>query len=80
MFKGTFQLSEVADTFLDLSSYQKGYVWINGHNLGRCWNIGPQQRLYCPAPWLRRGMNEILVLDLLQTERKPIAGRERLTD
>ena len=57
-----------------------GYVWINGHNLGRYWNIGPQQRLYWPAPWLRRGMNEILVLDLLQTEPKPIAGKETLTD
>ena len=80
LFKGTFQLSAVADTYLDLSGYQKGYVWVNGHNLGRYWNIGPQQRLYCPAPWLRRGANEVLVLDLLQTEPKPIAGKETLTD
>jgi len=78
--KGSFELREVADTFLDLSGYQKGYVWVNGHNLGRYWNIGPQQRLYCPAPWLRRGSNEVLVLDLLQTEPKAIAGKETLTD
>jgi hypothetical protein len=74
-FKGNFQLSQIADTFLDLSRYQKGYVWVNGHNLGRYWNIGPQQRLFCPAPWLRRGTNEIIVLDLHQTEPKPIGGK-----
>ena len=74
-FKGNFELSQIADTFLDLSRYQKGYVWVNGHNLGRYWNIGPQQRLFCPAPWLRRGTNEIIVLDLHQTEPKPIGGK-----
>lgn len=79
-FRGAFQLSEVADTYLDMSNYRKGYVWVNGHNLGRYWNIGPQQRLYCPAPWLRRGANEIVVLDLLQTEAKPISGNETLND
>jgi hypothetical protein len=79
-FRGSFQLSDVADTYLDLSRYQKGYVWVNGHNLGRYWNIGPQQRLYCPAPWLRRGANDIIVLDLHQTQPSPIAGKETLTD
>jgi beta-galactosidase len=53
---------------------------VNGHNLGRYWNIGPQQPLYCPAPWLRRGGNEDLVLDLLQTEPKPIADKKALSD
>ena len=79
-FKGSFQLNQVADTFLDMSGYRKGYVWVNGHNLGRYWDIGPQKRLYCPAPWLRCGANEIIVLDLHQTEPQPIAGRPTLTD
>ncbi len=79
-FKGSFQLHQVADTYLDMSRYQKGFVWVNGHNLGRYWSIGPQQRLYCPAPWLRRGSNEIIVLDLHQTETRPISGREALID
>ena len=78
LFKGNFELSQVADTFLDLTGYQKGYVWVNGHNLGRYWNIGPQQRLFCPAPWLRRGTNEIIVLDLHQTEPKPIGDKPTL--
>ncbi|HMK37837.1 MAG TPA: beta-galactosidase family protein, partial [Bacteroidota bacterium] len=44
-FRGSFDLSEVADTFIDMSDYVKGFVWVNGHNLGRYWNIGPQKRL-----------------------------------
>jgi len=53
------------DTFIDLSNYQKGYIWVNGHNLGRYWNIGPQYRLYCPGVWLNKGKNKIVILDLL---------------
>jgi beta-galactosidase GanA len=78
-FKGNFVLSRAegnlySDTFIDVSNYIKGIVWVNGHNLGRYWNIGPQKRLYCPSPWLREGMNEIMVFDLHQTEPKPITG------
>ncbi|HYW43619.1 MAG TPA: glycoside hydrolase family 35 protein [Bryobacteraceae bacterium] len=73
-FLGTFDLAEPADTFLDLSGYQKGLVWVNGHNLGRYWNLGPQKRLYCPAGWLRRGQNQILVLDLHQLQPAAVMG------
>lgn len=71
-FKGNFILDKTADTYFDLSGYSKGMVYINGRNLGRHWNVGPQQRLYCPAGWLKKGNNEIIVFDLLQTEAKPI--------
>lgn len=77
-FKGTFTLDGVADTFIDLSNYQKGLVWVNGHNLGRYWNIGPQYRLYCPAPWLRKGENEVIIFDLHQTEAKPLSGKKSM--
>lgn len=76
-FRGTFDLSETADTFLDLSGYQKGLIWVNGHNLGRYWTIGPQKRLYCPAGWLRHGANDIVVLDLHQFEPATVAGFPR---
>lgn len=46
----------------------------NGHHLGRYWNIGPQKRLYCPAGWLKRGANEIVVLDLHPLLAAPVAG------
>jgi beta-galactosidase len=67
-----------SDTFIDLSNYIKGIVWVNGHNLGRYWNIGPQKRLYCPASWMREGMNEIMIFDLQQTDAKPVTGTKTL--
>ncbi len=73
-FRGTFDLKEVADTFIDMTNYRKGIIWINGHNLGRYWEIGPQYRLYCPASWLNSGTNEVTVFDVLQDESKPIKG------
>jgi len=76
-FRGTFELKDTADTFFDLSAYQKGLIWVNGHNLGRYWNIGPQKRLYCPASWLRRGENDIAVFDLHQLQPAPVAGYAR---
>jgi beta-galactosidase len=73
-FKGTFTLDNTADTYFDLSGYKKGVIWVNGHNLGRYWYVGPQQHLYCPASWLKKGLNEIDVLDLLQSAPAPING------
>jgi beta-galactosidase len=78
-FKGNFMLNKEAgvpvnDTFIDVSNFTKGIVWVNGHNLGRYWNIGPQQRLYCPASWLRQGINEVIIFDIHQTEPKPVTG------
>ena len=73
-FRGTFELSNTADTFIDLSGYQKGVVWVNGHNLGRYGDIGPQKRLYCRALWLNHGANEIVVFDLHQLQAAPVEG------
>ncbi|MCO5286088.1 MAG: beta-galactosidase [Chitinophagaceae bacterium] len=79
-FEGRFNLSEVGDTYIDMSGYTKGVVYINGHNLGRYWNIGPQQRLYCPASFLKKGENEILVFDLLQQHAASVQGLHKLSD
>lgn len=73
-FEDFFKLDSVADTYIDMSGYQKGIVWVNGHNLGRYWNIGPQNHLYCPAPWLKKGNNLILIFDELQTTPAPVSG------
>lgn len=77
-FKGEFQLAQTGDTFLDVTQWEKGVVWVNGHNLGRYWNIGPQKRLYCPAPWLKKGKNEIIIFDLHQLSPKPVKGESSL--
>jgi len=66
--KGIFNLNNVADTYLDMSNWGKGVVWINGHNLGRYWHVGPQQTIYVPAEWLKKGQNEIEIFEQLKTD------------
>jgi beta-galactosidase len=63
-YSGHFDLQTLGDTFLDTRGLGKGAVWINGHAIGRFWNVGPQQTLYVPAPWLKQGRNEIVVFTL----------------
>ncbi len=63
-YRGGFELGAVGDTYLTTGGWGKGYVWVNGHNLGRYWSVGPQQTLFVPAGWLKAGRNEVVVLDL----------------
>jgi beta-galactosidase len=63
-YRAHFTLTSTGDTFLDIRKLGKGALWINGHPIGRFWNIGPQQTLFVPGPWLREGANEIVVFDL----------------
>ena len=63
-FKATLQLEHPGDCYLDMAGWTKGYLWVNGHLLGRYWRVGPQQRLFCPASFWKRGDNEILLLEL----------------
>ena len=77
-FKAEFQLTATGDTYIDVSQWEKGLVWVNGHNLGRYWNIGPQKELYCPAPWLKKGKNEIVVFDMHLLIPKTIKGVRNL--
>ncbi|AUT64532.1 beta-galactosidase [Paraburkholderia terrae] len=72
-FIATLSIDAIGDVYFDMSEWTKGIVWINGHNLGRYWNIGPQRRLYCPAPWLKPGDNTVLIFDLHQLEAKPVS-------
>jgi beta-galactosidase len=66
LYKGNFILAALGDTYLDMHSFGKGIVFLNGHHLGKYWAIGPQQTLYVPAGWLKKGVNEVVVFDLLQ--------------
>jgi beta-galactosidase len=69
-----FELDKAGDTFLDFTEWGKGAAWINGHSLGKFWNIGPQQTLYVPGPWLRKGENELVVFVLEDTGVRKIRG------
>ena len=51
------------DTFVRLDGFTKGFVTVNGFNLGRYWEIGPQRSLYVPASLLKEGENEIVVFE-----------------
>ncbi|MEI7910054.1 MAG: beta-galactosidase [Verrucomicrobiota bacterium] len=76
-WRGTFQLAQAGDTFLDLRGWSKGVVWVNGRCLGRFWNIGPSQTAYAPGCWLRAGSNEIVLLDYVGPEHAAIAGLDK---
>ncbi|HEU5358216.1 MAG TPA: glycoside hydrolase family 35 protein, partial [Gemmatimonadales bacterium] len=66
LYRGSFTLDSLGDSFLDLRGWGKGIVFVNGHNLGRYWDvIGPQRTLYLPGPWLRKGQNDIAVFEQL---------------
>jgi beta-galactosidase len=76
-WRGTFKLAAAGDTFLDLRGWGKGDLWVNGHCLGRYWNIGPTQTAYAPGCWLRAGENEIVILDLVGPENSAVSGLEK---
>jgi len=73
-YKASFTITKPGDTFLDVSTWGKGMVWVNGHNLGRYWKIGPQQTMYLPGVWLKKGENEIIFLDVDKPSAKTIRG------
>ena len=75
-WRGAFHLEKPADTFLDTSKLGHGVLWVNGRNLGRYWNVGPQQTLFCPGAWLKPGKNEVIVLECLAPETMELTGLE----
>lgn len=73
-YRTTFNLDKPGDVFLDMQTWGKGMVWVNGISMGRFWEIGPQQTLFMPGCWLKKGENEIIVLDLKGPEKATITG------
>ena len=77
LYKGSFSVKEPADTYLDMSGFGKGFVFLNGHNLGKYWYIGPQQTLYVPSRWLQKGKNEIVIFDQLKANHTGIQALDK---
>ena len=73
-YRATFNLETPGDVFLDMQTWGKGMVWVNGKAMGRFWEIGPQQTLFMPGCWLKKGENEIIVLDLKGPEKASVKG------
>jgi beta-galactosidase len=80
ILKQQFNLPNPGDTYINMKNYGKGYVWVNGRNLGRYWHRGPQFRLYCPGVWLKKENNEIVILELLSAEEEGITGEHELVE
>jgi beta-galactosidase len=78
-WRGTSIVKKPGDTFLDMRTWGKGVAWVNGHCLGRYWRIGPTQTMYMPGCWLKPGQNEIVVLNLEDTEKPVVAGLTKPT-
>ena len=76
-YRGYFNLKKVGDTFLNLEQWGKGQVYVNGHALGRFWRIGPQQTLYLPGCWLKKGRNEIIVMDIVGPKAPVVWGQDQ---
>lgn len=70
VYEGTFNLDKTGDTFIDMESWGKGIIFINGINIGRYWQVGPQQTLYIPGVWLKKGENKIVIFEQLNEEPK----------
>lgn len=71
-YQGQFTLSKTGDTFLDMRKWGKGIVYVNGHHLGRYWSVGPQQTLYVPGVWLKKGVNEIVIFEQLNDVKQTV--------
>ena len=74
-YRGYFDLKKVGDTFLNFETWRKGQVYVNGHPMGRIWSIGPQQTLYVPGCWLKKGKNEVIVLDVVGPREAVVWGQ-----
>lgn len=70
LYSGTFEVAAPGDTFLDMEHWGKGIVFVNGINLGRYWRVGPQQTLYLPGCFLKKGKNEIVIFEQQNDEKK----------
>ena len=73
-YRATFNLKKTGDTFLNMETWGKGQVYVNGHAIGRFWKIGPQQTLYMPGCWLKKGENEIIVQDIVGPQETVVEG------
>lgn len=74
VYRGTFNVNKPGDTFLNFETWGKGLVYVNGHPMGRIWEIGPQQTLYMPGCWLKKGENEIMVFDIVGPKQAKSEG------
>lgn len=57
------ELKALKDTYLELTHFGKGIVFVNGVNIGRFWDVGPTLSLYIPHGLLTIGKNRIIIFE-----------------
>ena len=78
-YKATFSISPFTPHSphpifrLTTDGMSRGYVWLNGHNLGRYPERSPVDGYYLPENWLRRMNNVVEILD--EDGNSPAAAR-----
>ena len=78
LYKGIFTLQDTGDTFLNMEGWGKGIVFVNGIHIGRYWQVGPQQTLFVPGIWLKKGVNEIVIFDQLNEKIRTRIGTVKM--
>ncbi|WP_170242875.1 beta-galactosidase [Streptococcus suis] len=72
-YRYRFEVDELADTYLDMTGFGKGVVFVNNVNIGRFWEKGPILYLYLPKGYLKKGENEIVVFETEGRYREKIS-------
>jgi beta-galactosidase len=70
-YRTTFSINNTQPlhSFLCTDNWGHGFIMINGFNIGRYSQKGPQRTMYVPASILKQGVNEILVFE---SDRQPM--------
>ncbi|HFI0114496.1 TPA: beta-galactosidase family protein [Streptococcus suis] len=76
-YRYPFELDELADTYLDMTGFGKGVVFVNNVNIGRFWEKGPILYLYIPKGYLKKGENEIIVFETEGRYREKISFSQK---
>lgn len=72
-YRYQFEVEDLADTYLDMTGFGKGVVFVNNVNIGRFWEKGPILYLYIPKGYLKKGVNEIVVFETEGQYREKIS-------
>ncbi len=68
-YKYEFFAEEAFDTVINFGGFTRGVAFINGINLGRHWEIeNSENKLFIPGPFIKEGINELVVFDVLHKE------------
>ncbi len=79
LFRASFNVETPGDTYLNTEKLGKGVLWVNGHLLGRFWEVGPMGSLFLPGAWLKQGQNTVVMMDLNGGEGLSVVGQDHAT-